>query len=116
MIIFKGDTREIRITLENNGVAVDPATLTEAKAWIYEYASGTILGKWSTSVEAGFGTMTITTDDKLLFAISEAETEAATIGQLIIQVSFKYADIHAVDGYHRISKKGLLGYLRDAKY
>lgn len=116
MIIFKGDTREVRVTIEQNGVQLDPATLTEAKCWIYEYVSGTVLGKWSTSVETGFDTMTITDDDKLLFAISEAQTEAGTVGELIIQLSFKYADVHAATGYHRISKKGRLGYLRDAKY
>lgn len=116
MILFKGDTSEIRVQIQSSGVTVDPATLSEAKVWIYEYKTGAILGKWSTATETGFETMTITDDDKLLFAISESQSEGGTLGQLIIQVSFKFTDVHAADGYHRISKKGIFGYLKDAKY
>jgi hypothetical protein len=117
MIIFKGDTREIRVTIEQNEVQIDPeAALTGCKAWIFHVASGEIVGKWSLVAETGFEEMTVTDDDKLLFCLTQAMTEAAEVGQVIIQVSFTYADIHAPDGKHRITKKGILGYIRDAKY
>lgn len=117
MIIFKGDTREIRVTIELNSVQIDPeADITGCKVWIFHAASGEIVGKWSLVAETGFETMTVTDDDKLLFCLTSAMTEAAEVGQVIIQVSFTYADIHAPDGEHRITKKGILGYIRDAKY
>ena len=116
MIIFRGDTREIRVAIKQNDVQIDPeAALTGAKVWIYTYATGAVIGKWSLVSETGFEAMTVTDDDKLLFAISGAQTAAAEIGQIVIQVSVTYADSHAVDGEHRISKKGILGYIRDAK-
>jgi len=116
MIIFRGDTREIRVTIKQNSVQLDPeVALTGCRAWIFTLTTGTVIGKWSMEIETGFGLMTVTTDDKLLFSLTTAQTAAATLGQCIIQVSFTYADIHAPDGEHRISKKGILGYIRDAK-
>ena len=117
MIIFKGDTREIRVTILQNDVQIDPdAALTGCRAWIYTLTTGTVIGKWSLDpLDTEFETMTVTTDDKLLFCLSSEQTAAATLGQCIIQVSFTYSDIHAPDGEHRISKKGILGYIRDAK-
>ena len=116
MIIFRGDTREIRVTIKQNDVQIDPeVAMTGCKAWIFHLASGEVIGKWSLVTATGFGAMTVTADDKLLFALSTTETAAAELGQVIIQVSFTYADIHAPDGEHRISKKGILGYIRDAK-
>ena len=116
MIIFRGDTREIRVTIKQNDVQIDPeVALTGARVWIFTVASGTVIGKWSMDVEDGFGLITVTDDDKLLMALSGDDTADADIGQCAIQVSFTYADIHAPDGEHRISKKGILGYIRDAK-
>lgn len=116
MIIFRGDTREIRVTIKQNDVQIDPeATLTGCQAWIFHLASGDVIGKWSLATTTGFGAMTVTTDDKLLFTLTRAQTAAAELGQVIIQVSFTYTDINAPDGEHRITKKGILGYIRDAK-
>lgn len=116
MIIFRGDTREIRVTIKQNSVQIDPeATLTGCQAWIFHLASGDVIGKWSLVTETGFEAMTVTDDDKLLFTLTRAQTAAAELGQVIIQVSFTYTDINAPDGEHRITKKGILGYIRDAK-
>ncbi len=116
MIIFRGDTREIRVTINQNDVQIDPeVALTGARVWIFTVASGTVIGKWSMDVEDGFGLITVTDDDKLLFSLTTAQTAAAELGQCVIQVSFTYADAHAPEGEHRISKKGILGYIRDAK-
>ena len=116
MIIFRGDTREIRVTIKQNDVQIDPeVALTGARVWLFSYASGEVFAKWSMDVEDGFGTITVTDDDKLLFSLTSAQTAAAELGQCIIQVSFTYADAHAPEGEHRISKKGILGYIRDAK-
>lgn len=120
MIIFRGDTREIRVTIKQNDVQIDPeVALTGCKAWIFHLASGDVIGKWSwvtTRVTTtGFGGMTVTADDKLLFTLTREQTAAAELGQVIIQVSFTYTDINAPDGEHRITKKGILGYIRDAK-
>ncbi len=116
MIIFRGDTREIRVTIKQNSVQIDPeVALTGCKAWIFHLASGEVIGKWSLVTAAGFDAMTVTADDKLLFTLSGEDTAAAELGQVIIQVSYTYTDIHAPDGEHRITKKGILGYIRDAK-
>ena len=116
MIIFRGDTREIRVTIKQNNVQIDPkVALTGARVWIFHLASGETIGKWSLVTATGFDTMTVTDDDKLLFSLTTAQTAAAELGQCIIQVSFTYADAHAPAGEHRISKKGILGYIRDAK-
>ncbi len=117
MILFKGDTREIRISIETTGgTLVDPVTLAEVKCWIYNYNTGDITGKWSMAGESGFESMSVTSDDKLLCALSGSQTQNGTVGQQIIQVSYEFSDIHASGSTHRISQKGILGYLRDAKY
>ena len=75
MIIFRGDTREIRVTIKQNDVQIDPGGCpTGARVWIFTVASGTVIGKWSMDVEDGFGLITVTDDDKLLMALSGDDT------------------------------------------
>jgi hypothetical protein len=116
MIIFKGDTREFRATIEQDGVAVNPLTFQSCKAYVYNVTTDETVAQWSTDVaDTDYDSMTIT-GNTLVFCLSEAQTAAATPGQVIVQMSMRRADPDAPGGYHRISKKGILGYIRNAKY
>lgn len=102
MSLYQGETPKYLVRIKDaNGVQLDPsnvAQVVEVKIWIYNSITGESIAKfvYPTSPSAGWRAATIKVisgeGKRLLFILTEAETEAAKGNSNIIQIQTIFYD------------------------